>query len=417
MKKLVQGAFFKPAGLLMTAAIILVLTGSSAFAFSFNVKGTEVQVGGAIKAMLTYDINNVNDNTNAPYQGDVFNPYSVVLNNDASKNDKKNDVRLFARESLLFVKTLSKFNTSVVNTHIEGDFFGTSDVNAGGGYETWSNQYSFRIRHAYGIITEGNHTLLAGQTWTTFMDLPGLTPTMDFNGDVGGPFARQTMLRYTYSFAKGNNITFALENPDRGFIGAPSGTPAANFINAGTPETQFPDLIVKYWLGGAWGHISPSFVVQQFNLNDKKTTSFGAQINGNLDISKHKVYFGGMYGDGLGRYGGLGVLSGAGLTAAGDIKLVPFWGAYLGTKIHITDAWQFIAGVGYSKTDEKAFTGTDAILTRNANETTRSLRTFFTYTANPNLEYALGVVYGDREVMDGRRGDGTRVQGYVKFGF
>jgi hypothetical protein len=417
MKKLVQGAFLKPAGLLLVAAMILLLTGSHAAAFSFDVKGTDVQIGGNIKAMLTYDIDNLNDNANAPYQGDIFNPYSVVLDNDPSKKDEREDFRFIARESLLFVKTSTKYNTSVINTHIEGDFYGTSDVNGGGGYETWSNQYSFRIRHAYGTITDGNHTLLAGQTWTTYMDLPGLTPVMDFNGDVGSPFARQTMVRYTYSIAKGNNITVALENPDRGLTGAPSGTPAANFINAGAADNEFPDLIVKYWFGGGWGHIAPSFVVQQYKLNDEEATSFGAQINGHLDISKHKVYFGGMYGDGLGRYGGLGVLSGAGLTATGDIELVPFWGAYLGTKLHITDTWKFIAGVGYSETDSDAFEGSDAVLTRNANETTRSLRTFFTYNPNPIIEYAFGVVYGDREVMDGREGDGTRVQGYVKFGF
>jgi hypothetical protein len=417
MVKLVKRNSIKQAGLLVAAAMILLLTGSSAFAFNFDVKGTDVTIGGAIKAMLTYDINNLNDNTNAPYQGDIFNPYTVVLDNDPSKKDKKDDFRFIGRESKLFVKTSSKFDTSVIGTHIEGDFYGTSDVNGGGGYETWSNQYSFRIRHAYGTITEGNQTLLVGQTWTTFMDLPGLTPVMDFNGDIGSTFARQAMVRYTYNFAKANNIAIALENPDRGFIGAPSGTPAANFINAGTPETKYPDLIVKYWFGGGWGHIAPSFVVQQYKLNDEEATSFGAQINGHLNISKHKLYFGGMYGDGLGRYGGLGVLSGVGLTATGDIELVPFWGVYLGTKLHITDAWKLIVGAGYSKTDKDAYEGSDAVLTRNANETTRSFRTFFTYNPNPVVEYALGVVYGDREVMDGRKGDGTRVQGYVQFGF
>jgi hypothetical protein len=410
MKKLVRGVFFKPAGLLLAAAMILLLTGSYAFAFSFDVKGTDVQIGGAIKAMLAYDINNLNDNTNSPYQGDVFNVYSVVLNNDPSQKDKKNDFRFIARESLLFIKTSSKIGSSVIGTHVEGDFYGISDVNGGGGYETWSNQYAFRIRHAYGTVTDGNHTLLAGQTWSTFMDLPGVTPVLDFNGDLGNPFARQTMLRYTYSFAKANNISVAVENPDRGFIGP-------NFRNAGTGETQFPDLIVKYWFGGDWGHISPKIVVQHYDLNNDETTSIGAYLSGHFDISKHKLYFGAMYGDGLGRYGGLGVMSGAGLTVRNEIELVPFYAAYLGTKLYITDAWSFVTGVGYSHTDKDAYEDTDAVLTGSATKTARSLRSFFIYAPNPILEYAFGVVYGDREVMDRRKGDGTRVQGYVKFAF
>jgi len=415
---------FTLSGVILVVGAFILLTGSQALAFSLDVQGTQVDIGGYIKAMLSYDIQNVNDSTNSPYQGDVFNPYAVVLDDSTTDNGKDdlNDLRFQARESRLFVKTKTQSDYGDITTHIEGDFFGNADVGAGGGYETWSNQYAFRLRHAYGTWSKGNSTLLAGQTWSTYMDLPGYTPAMDFNGDLGVTFVRQTMLRYAYNFAKGNNLSVALENPDRGLTSTGPPTDPV-FVNAGTAETTLPDLIVKYWLGGGWGHISPKILVTHYSLHNgddslKEATALGGSLTGHINVSKHKIYFGGLFGDGTGRYAGLGVISGAGLTADGeDIELVPFWGAYLGTQLVLTDTINFIAGIGYSETDKDAYEGSDAVLAGAANKIARSLRGFFTYTPNPILQYACGVVYGDRETMDGREGDGTRVQGYVKYSF
>jgi len=413
MKKMGIGTEFRQFGLVIATTLILMLASSYAFAFDLEVKGTDVQIGGYIKAMFIYDIDNLNDNTNSPYQGDIFNPYAVVLNGDASGKDKMDDLRFTARESRLFVKTKSDYEGSVFRTHFEGDFYGNSDVGAGGGYETWSSSYGFRLRHAYGTISRGNYSVLAGQTWSTFMDLPGTTPSMDFNGDLGTSFVRQTMFRYTYNFAKGNNLSIALENPDRGLT---QGTYL--FINPGTPETKWPDFIAKYWYGSSWGHISPKIVVRRFNLSGEEATAVGGSLTGHINISKHKLFFGTLFGDGLGRYGGLGNYAGAGLTADGKIELVPFFAAYLGTQIQITDAWAFIAGVGYSNEDKSdTYEGANAILTGNATETAHSVRTFLKYTPNRYWEWAGGVVYGDRKVMDGRKGDGKRVQTYLKFNF
>lgn len=409
----------------LVAVLLVMLTGYQVFAFTFDVKGTEVNIGGYAKAMLIYDIGNVNDRTNSPYQGDIFNPYAVVLDDPTTENgmDDRNDFRFSARESRLYFKTRTESDYGLINTHIEGDFYGNSEVNGGSGYETWSNQYAFRLRQAYGAWNKGNTTLLAGQTWSTFMDLPAYTPVMDFNGDVGTTFVRQPMLRYTYSFAKGNSLSLALENPDRGLTATKP--PTENdpvFRNVGTAQTEYPDFIAKYWYGGSWGHISPKILIMQYSLssNDesfKDATAFCGSLTGHLNLGNHKIFFGGMAGDGMGRYGGLGVISGAGLTQNGQIELVPFWSVYLGAQLKLTETVNFNAGAGYSETDKSAYEGSDAVLAGAANKTVRSLRGFFTHRPIPALECALGVVYGDRETMDGRKGDGTRVQGYVQYNF
>lgn len=420
MKKRVNAKFVRNAGIL-AGAIAAVLISSHAFAFSVNVEGTDVQVGGYIKAMLCYDLDNKVAGPDAlPLQGDVFSPYVIVLDDAASGNDKRDDMRFHARESRLFVKTKTTADYGTIGTHFEGDFFGD------GGNENWSNSRPFRIRHAYGTITSGNFTLLAGQTWTTFMDLPAATPVMDFNGDIGSAYARQAMLRYTYAFAKGNSIAIALENPDTGLYIPPyfvnkgvRDDPAtdADETNPIDDENKAPDIIIKYWFGSTWGHVSPKLLIRQFSLEGETATAVCGSLTGHVNIGDHKVYFGGLYGEGMGRYGGLGVTRGAGLTAAGDIELVPFMAVYLGTKLKVTDTINFVAGFGYSENDKDASEGADAVLTPAANNKATSVRTFVTYKPAPAYELAFGVVHGQVETMGGLEGDGTRIQSYVKFGF
>ncbi len=407
--------------LVLAGILAILLTGTYAFGASFEVKGVDVQIGGYIKAMLTYDINNVNDNTNAPYQGDIFCPYAVVLDNDSTSNgkDDRNDFRMQARESRIFVKTKSQGGEATYSTHFEGDFFGNSEVGGGNGYETWSNSFGLRMRHAYGARTSGANTVLIGQSWSTFMDLPGLTPVMDFNGDLATTFVRQTQIRYTRAFGPGNNLSISLENPDRGLTAT---GPAPVFVNAGTARYNFPDLIAKYWYGSSWGHISPKILIRQFSLQDgdedpEEAVAFCGSFTSHFNLGKHKLYFGGLYGNGMGRYGGLGNISGAGLTADGDIELVPFYGVYLGTRIQIAQKFAYILGLGYTETDKEAYEGDDAVLAGAANNVVRSLRTFVTYNPDAIMEYGFGVVYGDRETMDEGWGDGTRIQAYVKYNY
>ncbi len=62
---------------------------------------------------------------------------------------------------------------------IETDFYGTSSA--------------LRLRHAYG--TWGG--LLAGQTWTTFMDDDNLPRTIDFEAPTAFAQIRQAQARWT----------------------------------------------------------------------------------------------------------------------------------------------------------------------------------------------------------------------------
>ncbi|GAB6143579.1 DcaP family trimeric outer membrane transporter [Desulfocicer niacini] len=390
--KMVNYGLF-PLVLLLTA---LVFTVSSSLAFTFDVKDTSVNIGGYAKFLMMYDI----DGTG----GDMLTMYSIPLD-DASLGDT-NDFRMTARESRLFVKTKTNSEMGLLQTHVEGDFHGD------GGTETWSNSRTFRMRHAYGKITRGKHTFLAGQTWSTFMDLAAMTPRLDLVSDPGASFIRQAMLQYQYEFAQGNNLTLAIENPDRG------ATYGGTLVNIGTSEEKMPDFIAKYWYSGSWGHISPKALIRMFDIDGETAMGWGVSLTGHLNIGKgHRLYAGALYGDGIGRYGGVGVISGAGLTINNEIETIKFWGAYTGATFSLSDTVKWTIGVGYSENDEDDYTASNAVLTGNAHKEGMTLQSNIKWSPYKDWELALGFVNADREVMDGREGEQTRIQSYIKYTF
>lgn len=86
-----------------------------------------------------------------------------------------------------------------------------------------------RLRQAYGEYAG----FLVGQTWSTFMDLDDLPETVDFNGPIGAPFSRRTMLRYTYGDAKaGYQFSVAMADPEDQFGG-------------GSANEQLPQLVAR----------------------------------------------------------------------------------------------------------------------------------------------------------------------------
>lgn len=84
-----------------------------------------------------------------------------------------------------------------------------------------------RVRLAY--VEYGG--FLLGKTWSTFMDLDGLPETVDFNGPIGAPFSRRTMLRYSFGDAeKGLKWTGAIESPKDQFTGGSNGEKTPIFV-------------------------------------------------------------------------------------------------------------------------------------------------------------------------------------------
>jgi hypothetical protein len=399
----------------MLAALVLsvfALAATPALAVDFDVKGTNVTLGGYVKLMTIYDIDGTVDG--GPFKGDLVGGYDPPL--DGTTDAETEDFRMHARESRLFVKTKSETENGVLQTHIEGDFFGGSDYAT----DTWSNSDVFRIRHAYGSLTNGSHEIMGGQNWSTFMDLAAGVPDMDIAGDPGFTFVRQTQLRYQYNLRPGHYISAAIENPDRGLTANGDGL---LFLNRGDSTEQLPDFILKYFYANKTLTVSPRFLVRQFDLTDTATNQsdralgWAAALSSSVKAGPVKFYATFMYGDGMGRYGGLGNIGGAGLTANNDVETVGFMSANGGLTLSLSDTVNWTVGAGWAENDDEAYTGADAVLTGNGTKTAIGYHTNIKWAVTPAFEWAVGVGSYEREVMDGREGDMIRTQMYFKYAF
>ena len=146
---------------------------------------TSMQIGGYAKLDLLYDIN--------ASKGDSLGLLQISAPEGSAAGNRQGNFRLHARQSRFWIRTWTPTDWGELETHIQGDFFGT------GGNQLISNSNSFRLRLAYGRLGP----VLAGQTWSNFTALHAHPETLDFSGSTGDLFNRQGQVRYTHSFGGG----------------------------------------------------------------------------------------------------------------------------------------------------------------------------------------------------------------------
>ena len=171
-----------------------------------------------------------------------------------------------------------KYTHGEVTGFIELDFWG------GGGNEIISNSAAPRIRHAF--IKYKN--VLAGQTWTTFMNTSAIAETADFAGPAMGlAFIRQGQVRYTMG-----NFQVSIENP----------------YTFGGDDTldNVPDVIAKYTFKGDWGNVSVAGLGRQLHTALGNTeTGIGYSVAGRIKtFGKDDLRFQ-VHGGNVGRYVGV----------------------------------------------------------------------------------------------------------------
>jgi opacity protein-like surface antigen len=160
---------------------------------SFRLPGsdTSVKIYGFAEAHGIYDIERPSPNDNfADLPTQPLDSSSVP----------KGRTQFTAETSRFGFETSTPTKSGAFTTKIEADFYAY----------TGANRNRLRLRHAYGEYAN----FLVGQTWSTFMDLDNLPETVDFNGPIGAPFSRRTMVRYTYNNPNMPKLTVALENPN-----------------------------------------------------------------------------------------------------------------------------------------------------------------------------------------------------------
>ncbi len=113
---------------------------------------------------------------------------------------------------------------------VETDFYGTSSA--------------LRLRHAYGSFGG----LLAGQTWSTFVDEDNMPSTIDFEAPMAFASIRQAQVRWTQKLASWITWSAAVEDNKSAII-IPTDIP-------GKAEYPMPDLVTRFRFDMGASHVT-----------------------------------------------------------------------------------------------------------------------------------------------------------------
>lgn len=354
---------------------------------------TTVTIGGYVKLDMIYDFDQD--------MGDSL----FVAGLDTANSESDPSFRAHAQQSRVRIKTTTPTDVGDVKTTVEGDFFG------GGGNEIFSNSRGLRLRHAYGEL----NGLLAGQTWTNFMQFTAYPSTVDFDGPVGVSFIRQAQLRYTMPLGGGANFSVSAENPE-----------TTGFDSS---RDNAPDLTAKYKWAGSAGGIEVAGLARSFQTDSAAATGddnafgYGVLVAGRLNLTDTTtVMAGAIFGDGVGRYiyssfsnndssasrTGIGE---AYVDANGNLETIEAYGA----NVAISQQWtpKFSSGLSYGRVEGDQ----PEDLFPNSFETLQSVHFSNFYKVADPVTLGLELSFADKELANGESADNTRLQLAAQFDF
>jgi hypothetical protein len=354
---------------------------------SFKVPGTDTSIafGGFAKADAIYVVNG-----SSAAGEDLANFTSIPL--DGSNGEDAENFRIHARESRLNIASYTPTEYGTAKVFIEGDFFG------GGGTEATTNSYEFRLRHAYGEVGP----VLAGQTWSNFMDLKNYPETIDFAKPIGTTTLRQGQIRYTHDFADKTQLAVSLENP----FG--DSTDAVGVTS--TDVSDLPDLTAKLTMTEDWGNYNIRGLARELEVQNSTTGKensefgYGLAAGGSVKVGEHdKLALDLLYGDGIGRYINGGV-SAAGDAEASDLESQEAYGGTISHRHDFTDKVHSNLVFGYLNIDN------DSSLATTVNKEVMSFHGNLIWDVTPKIKVGAEYIYGRRENEAGAEGDMNRVQ-------
>jgi DcaP outer membrane protein len=327
---------------------------------------------------------------------DVIRDFKPIGNEDAFETrtipvdgSEGTNSNLIAKETRLNLDIRGQAEGRELRMFIETDFYGSSSV--------------LRLRHAYG--SWGG--LLAGQTWSTFVDEDNMPRTIDFESPTAYASVRQALVRWTQKLSPNTTWAVAVED-NKSNITIPSNIP-------GKAEYLMPDLVTRFRYDEEGGHILTSAFIGASRFRPTEgdvdtVTLWGFAVSGKLNLLENDSIYGVVtLGEGIGRYRG-------GSTAVPDdtgalhaVGGVAFMGGY---EHFWNERWSTNATFSISDTNRESFY-TSAINKSQTYGAVNLLYWFLGSRAWTGFEY----LYGRREVFGDDNAEGTahRIQYAVRF--
>jgi hypothetical protein len=203
-----------------------------------------------------------------------------------------------ARQTRLNFEVREQTSHGTLRAFVEGDFEGAGE---GGGE-------FFRLRHAFGQY----NNLLAGKTWTTFMNVNALPEEVDFEGVNGVVLRRQPQLRFFPDFGKDASFVFSIEEPGTDVVNG-TGTKGAWDLVVSMDRLPLGELgSWNYRLSGVLRDLEGQYDTgsgsdpEDDTLQNGRATGWGVTTSGRFNITgwgpNDFLLWQLTYGEGIGRY-------------------------------------------------------------------------------------------------------------------
>ena len=339
------------------------------FPHSLLIPGTDVSVkiGGYVKADFIHDFNSIGNT-------DEFDTSTIPTSGIQTQN-----TRLHARQTRLNLDVRQPSELGEVQVFTEGDFFATGNA--------------FRLRHAYGKLGP----LLAGQTWSTFMDETIMPDLLDFESPTGALLTRRALFRWTQPISDMEGLEYSVAVEDASPVFSST---------AGTFENALPDFIGRLRLQHNNGHLQLAGFVTKAAFDptvgsDTEAVAWGCSLSGSLIIlDSDKLMAQVAYGEGIQRFRGGQSYE---IDAGGSLIAVPAQACYLAYEHAWTKQAKSVIAYSRADVDNQAVAPTSL-------KSTDYLAANILWTPIERVRLGVEYLHGVRVDQNASKGDANRLQ-------
>ena len=366
----------------------------SSFPGAWRLPGTDsaFKVGGFVRTAIVFN----QDVLEIP---DRFIVGSIPVGVSDDQNAAQSSIT--ANQSRLNFDYRESTSNGILRAFIEGDFTGDGNT--------------FRLRHAFGQWDR----LLAGQTWSAFVDTNATPEGVDFEGLNARINVRQSQVRFSPQFGESFSLELSLEDPN------PQ-------IQNGSGITRIPDFVVA----GRFQphdrlHLKAALLGRQ--IRGQEQVPSGSDSDGNIDKQyawgyslsgsfntpyfdyRDKFLFQLNKGNGIGRYvndlSSIGNYDGIFNQATGELQLFNVFTTYGSLQHWWGNTSRSNFTLGYVDINNPGFIEGDAYK--------RTIRASANFMWNPiaNMDTGIEYLWGRRENKDGEHGDAQQIQLMLRYMF
>jgi hypothetical protein len=361
------------------------------FSGAWRIPGTSavLGIGGYVKSSVVY-------NNDALEIKDRFIVGSIPVDDAVAENAEAQS-SITASQSRLNFDMHEATDVGILRAFIEGDFAEDNDT--------------FRLRHAFGQWRR----VLAGKTWSAFVDTEASPEEVDFEGLNGRINVRQSQVRIMPRYGSDYEFQFSMEDPN------PQ-------VQNGQGVTRMPDFVAN----GRFQphdrlHLKMALLLRQirgqqdpdFGTGVDKAYAWGVSMSGRFSTPKlderDSLLFQLNGGTGIGRYvndlASIGNYDGIFNPNTGELKLFDVLAGYVSWQHWWSGNMRSNFTLGMVQVDNPGFVDDSAY-----KQTTR-ISSNLMWTPTPRINLGLEYLWGIRENESGDDGKATQIQLSAQFNF